>query len=49
MNFDCDNSTSFSVKKYGYEEAKKIIIDWAVHYGAREPELTQDHSQLALE
>lgn len=39
MNFDCDDSTSFSLKKHGYEEAKKIIIDWAVHYGARKPEL----------
>ena len=38
MNFDCDDSVSFSVKKHGYEEAKKIIIDWAVNYGARKPE-----------
>lgn len=38
MNFDCDDSTSLNINRHGYNEAIKIIIDWAVHYGAREPE-----------
>jgi hypothetical protein len=38
MNFDCDDSTSLNVNRHGYDKAKKLIIDWAVSYGAREPE-----------
>jgi hypothetical protein len=26
------------MNRHGYDEAIKIIIDWAVQYGAREPE-----------
>jgi len=38
MNFDCDDSTSLNMNQHGYDEVIKIIIDWAVRYGAREPE-----------
>lgn len=38
MNFDCDDSTLLNINQHGYDEAKKIIIDWAVSYGAKEPE-----------
>lgn len=44
MSFNCDNSTSLIIKYKGYEglwQTKKIIVDWAVQYGAREPELAQ--------
>jgi hypothetical protein len=38
MNFDCDGSTSLNMNRHNRDEAKNIIIDWAVSYGAREPQ-----------